>query len=286
MSFLFCPRQDDPFTRQVRVTYRANVVGAPRAGIDPLSTLAVRGRKVEPRGQLRAMLDGGPVELPPVTSAETAGLTAVRSAAVDVRLGLSLSARFLAALGVPVPGGKVSASLWDGASSFSFGVRDVVEHQIDIGELGQRLNGRTLARTPATELFLTDHSVQLMLITRTLTTGSFTVRAVRNGGQSVQVAADGLATLLGKADADVSWKTEDDHSVTFTGQTPVTFAFSAVPCAIDAARNLMFGLARDDLTFAARRPSAGDPEDRPAIDRLGLLSFDELDGQPTGPPTG
>jgi hypothetical protein len=281
MSFLSCPRQDDPFTRQVRDTYRANVVGAPRAGIDPLLALAVCGRKVEPRGHLRYLLDGS-VRLPSVTSAPVADLAGVRSAAVDVKLGLSLSAKFLAALGVPVPGAEVSAALWDGASRFSFEVRDVVEHQIDIGELGRRLQGHVLARTPATELFLTDDSVQLLLITRTLTTGSFSVLATTNGGQSVQVAVDGLDKLVGKVDVGVSWKTEADHSVTFIGQTPATFAFAAVPCAIDAARNLMFGLAREDLKFAARPPGADTAEAGPTVDRLGLLSFDELDGQPAG----
>jgi hypothetical protein len=280
MSFLSCPRQDDPFTRKVRDTYRANVVGAPRAGIDPLGTLAVRGRKVEPRGQLHHLLDG-PLRLPPVTSAPAAALAGVRSTTVDVKLGLSLSATFLAALGVPVPGAEISASLWDGASGFSFEVRDVVEHQIDLGELGQRLQGHTLARTPATELFLTDHSVELLLITRTLTTASFSVRATRSGGQALGVTVDGLAKLLGKTKVDVSWKTEDDHSVTFTGQTPVTFAFAALPCAIDAARKLMFGLAKDDLKFAARPPEAEGLKAAPAIDRLGLLSFDVLDPEST-----
>lgn len=152
----------------------------PRAGIDPLSALAVRGRKVEPRGQLRNLLEG-PVRLPSVTSARAAELAAVRSDAVDVTLGLSLSAKSLAALGVPVPGAGVAASLWDGAPGFSFEVRDVMEHQIDLGELGQRLQGHVLARTPATELFLTDRSVELVIITRTLSTGSFSVRATRMG---------------------------------------------------------------------------------------------------------
>jgi hypothetical protein len=281
MSFLSCPRQDDPFTRQVRDTYRANVVGAPRADIHPLDALAVQGRKVDLRGQLRYLIDG-PGRLPSATSAPAAALAGVRSTSVDVKVGLSLSAKFLAALGVPIPGAGISASLWQGASGFSFEVRDVEEHQVDLGELGQRLQGRTLAVTPATRLFLDDPSVELMLITRTLTTGSFSVRATRSGGQAVQVTVDGLASLIGKANADVSWKTEADHSVTFTGTIPVTFAFAAVPCAIDTARALVFGLARDNLTFGARPPEAARVEARPAVDRLGLLSFDELAPGPAG----
>jgi hypothetical protein len=276
MSFFSCPRQDDPFTRQVRDTYGANVVSAPRSGIDPLSTLAVRGRKVEPRGQLKYMLEGRALTLPSVTSAPTAELSGVRSATVDVGLGLSLSAKFLAALGVPVPGAEVSASLWEGASKFTFEVRDVIEHQVDIGALGQKLKGHVLARTAATELFLVDPSIELMLITRTLTTPSFAMRAIGTGGQAVHVAVDGIAELIGKANADVSWRSEHDNSVTFTGATPVTFAFAAVPCAIDPSRNLMFGLTRANMNFAAGAPAASELKARPTIDKLGLLSFDEL----------
>ena len=277
MSFFSCPRQNDPFTQRVRDTYGANVVSAPRAGIHPLSTLAVRGRKVEPRGELKYMLDGGPPTLPQVTSASTAALSGVRSTDVDVKLGLSLSAAFLAALGVPVPGAEVSASVWEGASGFTFEVRDVVEHQVDIGALGQALRGHLLAETAATKLFLADRSVELMLITRTLTTRSFAMRATGAGGQALHVAVDGIANLVGKANAGVSWKAEHDYSVTFSGQTPVTFAFAAVPCAIDSGRNLVFGIARANLNFAPKAPEASQLEARPAVDKLGLLSFDKLD---------
>lgn len=279
MSFFSCPRQDDPFTRQVRDLYDANVVRAPRAGIDPLSTLAVRDRKVEPRGQLQYLLEGEPPKLPPVTSASTAGLSSVRSTAVDAKLGVSLSAAFLAALGVPVPGAEVSASLWQGASGFTFEVRDVIQHQVDIAALGRALKGHVLAQTAATKLFLTDRSVELLLITRTLTTSSFVVRATGSGGQTVHVSVDGITDLIGKANADVSWKKEHDDSVAFSGPTPVTFGFAAVPCAIDAGRNLILGLTRANLKFAPEVPAASEVKARPAIDRLGLLTFDEL---PTG----
>lgn len=277
MSFFSCPRQDDPFTRRVRDTYGANVVSAPRAGIDPLSTLAVRGRKVEPRGELKYMLDGEPPTLPQVTSAPTAALSGVRSTAVDVKLGLSLSATFLTALGVPAPGAEVSASVWEGISGFTFEVRDVVEHQVDIGALGQALKGHILAETAATKLFLADRSIELMLITRTLTTRGFAIRATGAGGHALHVAVDGIANLVGKANAGVSWKAERDDSVMFSGQTPVTFGFAAVPCAIDPGRNLVFGLARADLKFAPQAPEASQLEAKPAIDKLGLLSFDQLD---------
>jgi hypothetical protein len=99
MGFRACAQPDDPFTRKVRELYAANVVSAPRAGIDPLLALAVQDRRVEPRGQLTFLIDGDPPALPPVTSAPAPAMTGVRSASVNASLGFDLSAKFWAGAG-------------------------------------------------------------------------------------------------------------------------------------------------------------------------------------------
>jgi hypothetical protein len=273
MAFASCGRRDDPFTRQVREIYRANVVSAPRAGIDPLHTLAVRNRRVEPRGRIEPMLDGAPLILPTPDPAPVADLAGVRSAAVDLQLGVSLSATFLAALGAPVPGADVTASLWQGASGFTFEVHDVVEHQMDIAQLGQALQGRRIVRNAATAVFFAGDGTQLYLITRTLTSPSFSVRATRSNGQSIKVAVDGVADLLGQASAAIAWHAESDDSLNFRGSTRVTFAFAAVPCALDNAGNVVFGLTSTDLTFGTDGPPQVEP--RPVVDAPGLVGFDD-----------
>jgi hypothetical protein len=276
MAFRACPRGGDPFEKKVRETYGANVVGAPRAGIDPLTTVAKQDDRVEPRGHLRYVLEGDPPEFPPVTSSPAAAMSGTRSADVKAKLGLEMSAKFLSALGLPVPGAELTATLWQGASAFSFEVRDVMDNQIDLAQLGQAINGRLVAQNPATAIFLTDESQQLLLITRTLTTPTFAVRASGSGGQAVKVAVDGIADLVGAAQADVSWKREHDDWVSFRGAAPVTFGFAVVPCFIDAKRQLMFGVTRSDMHLGAPPAEPPKVESRPAIDdgRAGLLSFD------------
>jgi hypothetical protein len=273
MAFSPCTNQDDPFTRRVREAYSANVVAAPRAGIDPLDTLAVRRRRVEPRGRLEAMLDDLHVTFPEVQTAPAANLTGVRSASVDFELGLTLSAKFLAALGVPIPGADVTASLWQGASGFTFEVNDVSENQVDVAYLGRAIQGRRIERTPATGVFFSGDGTSLYLITRTLTSLSFAIRGTSSKGQSVKVAVDAVKDLLGEASTDVSWKAESEDSLAFSGKVPVTFAFAAVPCAIDAQGAIVFGLTSSDLTFGDQR--AADATPVPLIDEAGLVDFDE-----------
>ena len=276
MAFRACPRRDDPFERRVRETYGANVVGAPRAGIDPLTTVARQDNRVEPRGHLRYILEGEPPGFPPVTSSPAAAMSGTRSAEVKAALGLDLSAKFLSALGLPVPGADLTATLWQGASTFTFEVRDVIDNQVDLAHLGQTINGRLVARTPATEIFLADETQPLLLITRTLTTPTFAVRATGTGGQTVKIAVDGISDLVGSAHADVSWKREHDNWVSFRGAAPITFGFAVVPCLIDPARRLMFGLTSSDVKWG--EPPAAPPkvESRPVIadGRAGMLSFD------------
>lgn len=197
-------------------------------------------------------------------------------AEVRAKLGLDLSAKFLSALGLPVPGADLTATLWKGASTFTFEVRDVMDNQVDLAQLGQAINGRLVAQTPATEIFLTDETQQLLLITRTLTTPTFAVRASSAGGQAVKIAVDGITDLVGSAHADVSWKREHDNWVSFRGTAPVTFGFAVVPCLINAARQLIFGLTSSDVKFGEGPATAGKIKARPAINdgRAGLLSFD------------
>jgi hypothetical protein len=273
MAFRPCLNREDPFTRQLRATYRANAVSAPRAGLDPAHTLAVRKRHVEPRGRLEAMLDR-PVDLPQVEVAAVAGLSGVRSASVDLELGLSLSAKFLAALGVPIPGAAVNASLWQGASGFTFEVRDVLENQMDVARLGGALEGRRINRTPATAVFFDGSGTELYLITRTLTTKTFGIRGTSSGNQSVKVSVDAIPDLLGEASATVAWNSDRADSVAFTGSTPVTFAFAAIPCAIDARGSLVFGLTSSKLTFGEGTPDRK-LEPVPVVDEAGLVEFDD-----------
>jgi hypothetical protein len=276
MGFRACARGADPFEKRVRESYGANVVGTPRAGIEPLLTVARQDDRVEPRGHLRHFFGGDPVELPAVTSAPAAGLSGTRSAEVKAGLGLDLSAGFLGALGLPIPGAQLSATVWDGATSFTFEVRDVLENQVDLAALAKAIDQRPVLNNAATAIFLNDPSQQLLLVTRTLTSPAFSVRATVAGGQAVNAEVDGIADLLGAASAQVSWKREKDDWLTFRGTSPVTFGFAVVPCLINVERRLAFGLSRKDLKFGAPPEPAAVSSGPVMADgsRAGVLTFD------------
>jgi hypothetical protein len=274
MGFWRCERED-PFTRKVRDVYRANVVQAPRTGIAPLDVLAVAGRRVEPRGRLLTLLDGSAPDLPRPVSSDVADLRGERSAALDLEFGADLTARFLVALGLPVPGANAVITLWEGARRVAFEVRGVTERRVDIAGLGRALTGCRVARNAATEVFFTEPKAQMLVITRTLSSAQFAVHAAGRKGQSVKIAADGLAEFFGEAHAAGGWTVEGESTITFHGPRPATFAFGAVPCMLRTDGTLVFGLEITDKTFGDLERVV--PYERPVIDDTGLLTFDVSD---------
>jgi hypothetical protein len=269
-------QHEDPFTRRVREVYRANVVRAPRAGVDPLDVLAVRKRYVEPRGRLATFIeDPGAIELPPMTIQPAAGLSGLRSARLDLNLALGIAATFLGALGVPAPGAELNLSLWGETNSIEFEVRDVKELSVDVGQLGRLLTGRRIVHSPASEIFFRDEDVRMLIITRTLISRQFALLSRAKSGQSAAVTMDAIASLLGKAAGEVEWAREAADTVSFRGQREVTFAFAAVPCVLQADGTFLFGLEADQLVLGAP-PEQVIAAHKPIVDEDGLLILDTV----------
>jgi hypothetical protein len=196
-----------------------------------------------------------------------------QSADVDVGLGVELAATFLQALGVAVPGAEAAATLWKNASAMSFEVRDVAQHEVDVGELGEALTASRVRRSsPASAVFFAEPDVRMFVLTRTLTSRHFGLRSSVKGGRSVDVSADAISDILGKANAKVEWHRESSDVVTFKGREPVTFAFAAVPCVMTSDGTFYFGLEADQLTLGRGEHRLTIPE--PIFDADGLLDLE------------
>ncbi|MDQ1744092.1 MAG: hypothetical protein QOE23_2431 [Pseudonocardiales bacterium] len=171
-----------------------------------------------------------------------------------------------------MPGAEISTSLWSGANSVDFEVRDVTERRVDLGLLGRALTGRTFDENSATRIFLTEQGLRMLVITRTLVSRHFAVHATRRGGQSAEISVDAIESLIGKATMTIDWKLESTETISFQGETAATFAFGAVPCVIQPDRSIVFGIEVDDLTFGR---GSKPPEVKPLVDEDGLLDFDD-----------
>lgn len=278
MGFWDC-RREDPFTRLVRELYCANVVRAPRAGIRPLQAVARSDKRVEMLGDFAALLSGNePPDLPPITTSAAAQFAGTRSAKVEA----GLAAKFLGALGLPLPAIELDSSLWKGASGFAFEVRDVQECQVEISRLGRAIKGRVIDRNhPAAAMFFKHSEIELHIITRTLTSPHVLIFASSEAGQSIELSSDKIDALIGKTDSKVQWRREAVGAVSFHGTEAVTFAIAAVPCNLRTDGSFTFGLETRDTSYldtptTSRRPLLVATH-LPLVDRDGLLDLDSLE---------
>jgi hypothetical protein len=273
MGWVAC---EDPFVRRVREVYRANVLRSPRAGIRPLTTIARKGRHVELRGDLGRLLDGNEPRLPAAVSAPAADLSGSRSTDLDVGLGAQLTANFLDALGLPVPAANVEATLLRGSRAVSFEVRDVREHRVDVGALGDAVRGRRVdpAHPAARAVFFGDHPADMLVISRILTSPSFVLRTTRSARAGATLELDAFHDQLGAGRAALTWSVESDGAVVFGGAQRATFAFAAIRCHLDGDGALALGLEVDATFGDGRNRPVLVAVNEPAVDDDGLLELD------------
>lgn len=273
MPFRLCSHED-PFTSRVREIYRCNTVRAPRSGIDPTDVLAARKRRAERRGSLLTMLEREqPIELPAIKRSHATEMAGTQSADIEVGIGIDLTATFLHALGIPLLGAEATATLWKGATTMSFEVRDAEQHEVDVGELGEALIGSRVRRSsPAAAVFFAEPKVRMFVLTRTLTSRHFGVRSSVKGGQSLDVSVDAISDIIGRGDPKIEWHKESTDVLTFKGHEPVTFAFAAVPCVMTSDETFYFGLEADQLTLG--KAERKDPVPAPIFDADGLLDLE------------
>jgi hypothetical protein len=292
MSFWNC-RNEDPFIRAVIDKYNANVVRAPRRGIDPMDILAKdHGDRVQLRGELAPYVtDSESLVLPKIKDDPVSDLSGVVASTADASLGAEITSKFIEQfVKIPVSGAELTANIWEGATGFSFQVRDVRQKYFELGELGNALRGRRVDRSqPAADIFFPPESSvdsfvsapqppQMYIITRTLTSPHVTIKAVGEHGLGLEAKVDAIEGLLGSANAKIGWKRESEGGVSFRGARAVTFAFAAVPFALAPDGSFQLGMEVDDISLL---DGTGALETVPILietpifkDGDGLLDFD------------
>lgn len=278
MAFHPCDHED-PWTRQVRESYAATIVRAPRVGLGPLTVLSRKDDRVQERGSIAPLLvDAADLALPSVQERAAAALSGGRTSSLRSSLGISLSASLLSGLGLPLPGSSLHGQLWKGAHTFSFEVRNVVERFVDLAQLGSALRGRAIDKDhPTAAVFFAEPDVQMCVITRALVSDELVIRAASKSGQAVDLSADG-GELLGSISSQVSWQVESDGGVAFHGPAPATFAVGQVPCNLQPSGAFTFGLEDTGASYFGGADAVDEGEllvmHLPVVEGDGLLDLD------------
>lgn len=249
-----------------------NVVRLPRAGIDPLDLLGRDGRSMEWLGRLDSLWTSSrpvPQLRPPQPAADIEGKT---TSALELSAGLALLKGMLSAFNV---GGSLDAA-YRHAATIEFGfsnVRVIGVAPLDVGNFLASGSADT-ANAVVEHYFMDDHT-DGFVITEVLKSDRLNVTARNADGGALTVDADQIKGLL-DAKVGVTASSTKDATITYEGDTPLTFGFKLFAIALDEGRWRVSGVKPGaDTAFGIDATHAGE---EPVLLRHGMILLPEKQG--------
>lgn len=228
MSFFRICKND--ITDLLRQTFNAFPLRVPETRMQPLVVMGQKGSKLDFRGELQYLLaDGKGLELELRESA-MANAALQRSQSMSLGFGLKILEGFLSGFGMsPAP---LSASL-KGVKELSFSFTDCKRLYIDPGQLGNALRGRHVDLSHAALGVFKDGDYRMLLISDAIVSKRFTVNIEKVQEQEFDASLPALQPYIADASAKVDVAVKDGRSITFEGDTFLTFAFSCLLLEVD-----------------------------------------------------
>jgi len=264
------PKKKDPSVTFLN-KYGFNVVKAPRAGIEPMCVI---GRDVTTNnlGQLRHIWTSDksePIIGPPLPSFAFNG---TETDALDLSFGLKVLSGALAAFGASVPSLDVA---YQSAHSVHFAYTNVTSVSVEPLAVGQYLAHGTLETdNPVVRNYFFDPKSSAYLIIEVLKSDSITITATDSHGVTVGVDLPAIQGLVGTS-VKVKPSSSENSTITFTGPTPITFAFNVLQIVRDGDRWMTKGaLPSGNIAFGAGVGSTQQQTDASAPIVFDTGSFD------------
>lgn len=225
------PKKKDPSVTFLN-RFGYNVVKLPRAGIEPMDVIG-RDETTQWLGPIASVWASTvpvPTPLPPRPAAPVNGQ---KTDQLQASFGLKILSSTLAAFGASVPALDIAYSR---ARTVQFAYTNVTSTVVPPLEAGNYLAAGTLnSANPVVRHYFTDEDPQAFLIVDVLKSDSLTVTATDERGTEIALDVPAIQQLVG---ANVGVKTGGSGSstLTYTGQTPVTFGFIVDEIEFDGTR--------------------------------------------------
>ena len=229
-----------------------NVVKLPRVGIEPMDLIG-KDETTQWLGRLSSVWKSSvpePLPSPPHTAASVNGQ---KSDELDLSFGIKILANALAAFGATMPSLDVA---YNRARKVQFAFTNVTSTVVAPLDAGNYLASGTLnTNNPVVQHYFENEDCQAFLILDVLKSDSITVTATDSSGVQVGVDIPAIQATVG-ANVTVKSNNASNSSITYTGSSPVTFAFMVDEIQFDGAKWSLSGAAPSGaLAFAV--PAAG-----------------------------
>lgn len=247
-----------------------NVVKLPRAGIEPMDILGKDSRATEWLGPLADVWNTA-VAAPPVTTGPSLDISGQQTNSLDLSLGLKMLGNVLAAFGASTPS---LDGAYKRAKSLQFTYGQVTTSSVRPLQAGNYLAGGTLnGANPVVQHYMLEDEAEAYLIFDVLKSNEISVLATDEQGAEIKVDLGVIQNLVG-AKVGLATSGSGGTKLTYTGTTPVTFAFRAFEISFDQGVWKLQGAGTDGLSFATAVGGAAEPAGDPILLRNnGLLTI-------------
>ncbi len=215
-------------TDTIRDLFGANPLRIPEARLLPLSVLLIQNGRSQFMGQFRHLVQGRfEVDIPLHETALPA-VTNVRSASIDLGLGIEILGNFLKGFGLnPASASNILRS----TNSVGFSFSSVTRRYLEPLHFGRILSQQQIVAN-STNMFLDPgrrhRRRKLALVTDVIRSSDFTLHVQNAKGVDMALDADTVLDQLGPTDVKLDVQTVDAHAIRFQHPEPLTFAFSCV----------------------------------------------------------
>jgi hypothetical protein len=255
------PKKKDPSVTFLN-KFGYNVVKLPRVGIEPLDVIG-RDDATQWLGSLTSVWKS-PVGVPaPGAPRVAAVVNGQKTDQLDLSFGLTILANALAAFGASVPSLDVA---YHRARKVQFAYTNVTSTVVPALEAGNYLSSGTLnTDNPVVKHYFMNPDSQAFLILDVLKSDSISVTATDENGVAVGVDVPNIQGVVG-AKVAVKPSGTSNSTITYSGQTPVTFGFIVDEIQFDAGKWSLSGAAPEGaLAFAAAADGSAEPEAAPIL---------------------
>jgi hypothetical protein len=260
--------------------FGANVLAVPEERVQPLTAIARRNGKQVFRGALINLVSPGALDELAVQPSKMAELSGKQTRSVDVGLGLRILGGFLSGFGVPSAGVETHLKRTQ-AVSFRFG--DVIRRWVDPGAMGRALDTESLdPNDSAARMYFGKNAWQLLVVDSVITSNRFSLAVSGGGAEDATIDVPAIQQLVGQVNANVSVSSTRENEVSFSGEQPLTFAFTLQRVYLDDTGGISMINPEDKLLG----PKGAEGREPPAPVRLArepaLLAWDGLEDPAIG----
>lgn len=246
-----------------------NVVRHPREGVRPLDLIGRQRDTVTYLGSIDKLITTPPGPLPEIkTDNAAAGISGQSSSKLALAVGLNVLSAVWSAFG----GGAGVSTQYKGVKTIQFIFGEVLTDYavpLDIGNFLK--NGEVDGENPILNEYVMGNG-KLYVITRTIKTNTFTVKAEGSGGNEVALDVPAIQQML-DGRVRVSAESGSAGTVTYEGSKHLTFGFECFEVGVEDGVLTMMSASAGSVALSAEAGTAAAQAKPMLLEPTGLLDI-------------